>query len=42
MVVFIGFDTSFCVFDVKVEILELLENGFIDGDSMKADNYSTV
>ena len=42
MVVFISFDTSFCIFNVEAEILKLLENGFIDGNSVKSNDDSTV
>lgn len=42
VIVFIGLDASFCVFDIKVEILQFLEDGLINWDSVEADDNPAV
>jgi hypothetical protein len=42
MIVLVSLYAPLCVFDVEVEILQLLEDGLIDWDSVEADDDSAV
>lgn len=42
MIVFVCLDTSLGVFDVKIELSQLLQNVFVNWDTVIANYYATV
>lgn len=42
MVVLVGLDTSFSVFDIKVKFCEFFQDFLIDRNSMIANNYPAI